>query len=301
MSTENNTQPAATASDQQKIDDLPHKVFVGNLAFKTTEDELKDFFTDVATVVKVNIITRGARSLGYGFVAFATAADCDAAVEKCHKKELDGREINVEVAKPKSDLYPKRERRPPAPRAPGRRPPPRRRSGRKRSTSPRQQDTEDGVVVSHGSAGDAEKKPEDSEEKKELTAKKKNKPKKAPRDPDAPRPPRPPRVHREPTGEPSKTTVFIANLPFSMDDTGLMDLFKEYKVKTAKVVIRRGTTRSKGFGFVDLETEEEQKRLLEAPAFEADGRMLSIKVALSEDRDLAETSEEPKKEEEEEV
>lgn len=47
------------------------------------------------------IIHRGTRSLGYGFVAFSTESDAQKAVEVCDKKQMDGREINVEVAKPK--------------------------------------------------------------------------------------------------------------------------------------------------------------------------------------------------------
>ncbi|KAI8049083.1 putative RNA-binding protein, partial [Syncephalis plumigaleata] len=76
------------------------KVFVGNIAFTTTEDELRNFFSPAGTVVQAKVITRGARSLGYGFVAFENLEQCEAAVAQLSKKELDGREINVEIAKP---------------------------------------------------------------------------------------------------------------------------------------------------------------------------------------------------------
>ncbi|RKP04827.1 putative RNA-binding protein, partial [Thamnocephalis sphaerospora] len=78
------------------------KVFVGNISFATTEDQLKEFFAPAGTVIQAKVITRGTRSLGYGFVAFEKAEQCDTAVEKLNKKELDGREINVEVAKPQT-------------------------------------------------------------------------------------------------------------------------------------------------------------------------------------------------------
>jgi len=250
------------------IDDFPHKVFAGNLAFKTTEEELKEFFSAAGTVTKVNIITRGTRSLGYGFVAFSSAAECEAAVEKCHKKDLGGREINVEVAKPKAELEAAKKERA-ATRA-GKAPRKRKRFAKKKDA--------DGEGAEK-KEGDAEK----SGDKPEGEKKKKRKPKKkTPKDPDAPKPE--PRPRRTPSGEPSKTTVFVANLPFSLDDAGLAAVFHEYKVKTAKVVTRRGTGRSKGFGFVDLEDESEQQRLLAAPVFTSEERELNIKVALSDEK-----------------
>jgi RNA recognition motif-containing protein len=85
------------------------------------------------------------------------------------------------------------------------------------------------------------------------------------------------------TGEPSKTVVFVANLPFSIDDDGLKDIFKDYNVSSAHVVRRRVGNRSKGFGFVELSDEEEQKKALEGlKDVQSEGRTLVIKVALSD-------------------
>jgi len=257
-------------------EEFPHKVFVGNLSFKTTKEELGSFFAEAGSVVQVNIITRGTRSLGYGFVAFSSQAECLVAVEKCHKKNLGGRDINVEVAKPKSELVAaKKERSAHAAADDDKKPrrPKRRFAKKKTDDAPKQKDTEDGVVVSHG-----DKNPEDK--KRRLRKKRAPRKPREPRDPDAPKPER---VRRVPTGEPSKTTVFVANLPFALDDAGLSEIFKEYKVKTAKVVRRRGSGRSKGFGFVEVENEDEQQRLL-ATTFVSEARELNIKVALSEDK-----------------
>jgi len=254
------------------IDDFPHKVFAGNLAFKTTEEELKEFFSAAGTVTKVNIITRGTRSLGYGFVAFSSAAECEAAVEKCHKKDLAGREINVEVAKPKAELDAAKKERAAA-RA-GKAPRRRKRFVKKKASG------EEGAEKKEGEAEKTEK-PEGEVKKKKRKPKKK-----APRDPDAPKPE--PRPRRAPSGEPSKTTVFVANLPFALDDAGLAAIFDGFKIKTAKVVTRRGTGRSKGFGFVELEDEAEQLRLLAIPTFTSEGRELNIKVALSDEKPVEE-------------
>jgi len=266
--TDNTTTTTTTANS---IDDFPHKVFAGNLAFKTTEDELKEFFSPAGTVTKVNIITRGTRSLGYGFVAFATAEECHVAVEKCHKKELGGREINVEVAKPKAELDAAKKER--AAARDGKAPRRRKRFVRKRKGKSDDEKKE-------GETATTDKSDTLSGEKK----KKKRKPKK--KDPNAPKPE--PKPRRAPTGEPSKTTVFVANLPFSLDDAALAGVFSEFKVKTAKVVTRRGTGRSKGFGFVELESEAEQQRLLAAPTFICQERELNIKVALSDERPIEE-------------
>ncbi|KAI8594257.1 RNA-binding region RNP-1, partial [Dissophora ornata] len=84
-------------------------------------------------------------------------------------------------------------------------------------------------------------------------------------------------------GPPSKNTVFVANLPFSMDDEGLNELFAAFKVVSAHVVRHRDSGRSKGFGFVELEDENEQQNVLEQMRnVESDGRELVIKIALSE-------------------
>lgn len=85
------------------------------------------------------------------------------------------------------------------------------------------------------------------------------------------------------SGEPSKTVVFVANLPFSIDDDGLKEIFKDYDVASAHVVRRRGGGRSKGFGFVTLANEEEQKKALDGlKSIVSEGRELVIKVALSD-------------------
>lgn len=53
---------------------------------------------------EATIIKHGRRSLGYGFVGFETAAEAEKARKELNKKELEGREVNVEVAKPKTHV-----------------------------------------------------------------------------------------------------------------------------------------------------------------------------------------------------
>jgi len=270
------TKPAA---DQPSALDHPNKVFAGNLSFKTTEDELKNFFAGAGTVVQASIITRGTRSLGYGFVAFSTPEECQAAVDTLHKHDLGGREINVEIAKPKSEIIAARKERQEGD-APSRGP-----RARGKPRAPRKKRPEDGPAAegkpaAEGAAGPAKKR----KPRKKKASK--------PVDPDAPKKERAPRPKREPTGEPSKTTIFVANLPFSLDDEGLKAVFKDYKVKTAKVILRRASGRSKGFGFVELEDEAEQQKVLAAAPYVSEERELNLKVALADERHAEEEKKE---------
>lgn len=265
--------------------DHPHKVFAGNLAFKTTEEELKSFFSTAGTVVQASVITRGTRSLGYGFVAFNSPEDCQSAVDKLHKKDLGGREINVELAKPKSELVAARkERRSSVPRRGFRR---FRGSGRPRFAR-KKNDDDKPAAGGADAAAEGEAKPAD-----DAAGARKRKPRKKfkkPVDPDAPK--RLPRPKRVPTGEPSKTTIFVANLPFSLDDEGLRAVFKDFNVKSAKVILRRASGRSKGFGFVELEDEAEQQKVLAGGPYTSQERELNLKIALADERHTEEEKKE---------
>lgn len=90
----------------------PNSVFVGNLSFATTTEELANLFSAVGKVygspstliitscsrrIATDIVRRGNRSLGYGFVTFATQAEAQQAAVLMNKKELRGRVINVEL------------------------------------------------------------------------------------------------------------------------------------------------------------------------------------------------------------
>lgn len=100
---------------------------------------------------------------------------------------------------------------------------------------------------------------------------------------------RKPRVRRgPPTGEPSKTLLFVANLPFSVNDESLRGIFDGFKVASAHVVTKKygpSEGRSKGFAFVDFEnTEEQQKALEQCQHKEVEGREIQLKVAIQEDK-----------------
>lgn len=111
------------------------------------------------------------------------------------------------------------------------------------------------------------------------------------------RKPRPPRPHRaageEPTGEPSKTMVFVANIGFDVNEEELSKLFTDagIKVNTARIVRRRWgkPRRSKGYGFVDVGSEEEQQKAIELlQGKEVGGRAIAVKVAVNSQKAEAE-------------
>ena len=84
------------------------KLYVGNLSFKTTSDELREHFSQAGTVESASVIEdrETDRSRGFGFVEMATAEDAQAAIEQFNGKELNGRNLTVNEAKPKTDRGP---------------------------------------------------------------------------------------------------------------------------------------------------------------------------------------------------
>jgi RNA recognition motif-containing protein len=281
----------------------------------------------------VNIIVRNNRSLGYGFVSYKTEAEAQKAVELMDKKELDGRTINVEVAKPKVAGGEPRKRRSrknirrgsarksaasgesegeatdndantPAD-ASGAATPRRRRirrrgpkkapkEGEAESTTeaaridqdgeepatdgvdqqksnrrrPRRRNNRKTSGNASGTEGAAAEAGEAS-----ATESKKDGRRNRRRGSKTPKP--------AAEGPLSKTTLFVANLPFKVDNEKLAAIFKDFSVKNAKVVTLRNG-RSKGFGFVEVKDEKEQGRVLqELQNVQVDGRELIIKVALA--------------------
>lgn len=86
--------------EQREGDIIPSKVFVGNLAFDTTQGELETLFSEAGRLVEVFIPSDRAtgRPRGFAFVEFADEAGVSAAIEKFDGKELKGRTIRVSKA-----------------------------------------------------------------------------------------------------------------------------------------------------------------------------------------------------------
>jgi RNA recognition motif-containing protein len=75
--------------------------------------------------------------------------------------------------------------------------------------------------------------------------------------------------------------IYVGNLPFSVDDAALEEIFKQYgAVDSAKVITDRDTGRSRGFGFVEMEDDEEANKAIEATnGLEVEGRTLAVNKA----------------------
>jgi cold-inducible RNA-binding protein len=87
---------------------MKNKLFVGNLAFEVTENDLNDTFAPHGTVTEANLMMDRAtnRSRGFGFVTMSSDEEAQKAIDGCNGKQLGGRAINVSVARPREERSP---------------------------------------------------------------------------------------------------------------------------------------------------------------------------------------------------
>ena len=80
-------------------------IYVGNLSFKTTEEQVQEVFSAYGQVERVSLITDRAtgRPRGFGFVEMTDDAEAKAAIEALNGTDLDGRALTVNEAKPKAE------------------------------------------------------------------------------------------------------------------------------------------------------------------------------------------------------
>lgn len=81
------------------------KLFVGNLSFNTTENDLQDAFAAYGTVMEANLMVdrMTGRPRGFGFVTMSTPEEAQKAIEEMNGKSLDGRELTVNIARPREE------------------------------------------------------------------------------------------------------------------------------------------------------------------------------------------------------
>jgi RNA recognition motif-containing protein len=81
------------------------KLFVGNLSFNTTENDLQDAFAAYGTVTEANLMMDRAtgRPRGFGFVTMSTPEEAQKAISGLNGKEVDGRALTVNLAKPREE------------------------------------------------------------------------------------------------------------------------------------------------------------------------------------------------------
>jgi cold-inducible RNA-binding protein len=81
------------------------KLFVGNLTFNTTENDLQDLFAAHGTVVEAKLMMERetGRPRGFGFVTMGTPQEAEAAIAALNGKSVDGRALTVNIAKPREE------------------------------------------------------------------------------------------------------------------------------------------------------------------------------------------------------
>lgn len=84
---------------------MESKLFIGSLSWGVNDDTLKEAFSQAGTVVSATVIIdrMSGRSKGFGFVEMATPEESQAAIDMWHEKELDGRKIIVNEARPREE------------------------------------------------------------------------------------------------------------------------------------------------------------------------------------------------------
>lgn len=84
---------------------MESKLYVGNLSYNTSEDDLRQLFSQAGEIKEVTLImdrdTR--RPKGFGFVEMVTQADAEKAIRMFNDHELDGRRMTVNIARPREE------------------------------------------------------------------------------------------------------------------------------------------------------------------------------------------------------
>ncbi len=84
---------------------MNNKLYVGNLAFETTEDELRTLFAGAGTISSVDLIKdrNTGRPKGFAFVEMSSRDEAQTAIEMFNGKALNERELTVNIAKPRKE------------------------------------------------------------------------------------------------------------------------------------------------------------------------------------------------------
>lgn len=278
------------------------RLYIGNLAYATTEGELKDFFKGyLVESVSIPKNPRTDRPVGYAFVDLSTPSEAERAIAELSGKEILERKVSVQLAR-KPESNEKTEgangeghegtRRRQSTRGRGRAG--RGRGGRARGD--RGEKKEEGAEGSTSPATEALKDITNETNNEHKAGKPHN---------------RSPRERRErgppADGIPSKTKVMVANLPYDLTEEKLKELFAAYQPSSAKIALRpiprfmikklqaRGEPRKgRGFGFVTLASEElQQKAVSEMNGKEIEGREIAVKVAIDSPDKTDEEANEP--------
>ncbi|RYP54648.1 hypothetical protein DL768_000584 [Monosporascus sp. mg162] len=283
------------------------RLYIGNLAYATTEGELKEFFKGyLVESVSIPKNPRTDRPVGYAFVDLSTPTEAERAIAELSGKDILERKVSVQLARTPQPAGEKPEAGANGEGAEGTR---RRSSGRGRgrgrgrtgragrggrSDGKEDAPTTEGAPDTNAVPANNEVLPLTDVTNKTNTddtqKKKENRPAR-----ERPARERPARERGPPAdGIPSKNKVMVANLPYDLTEDKLKELFEAYEPSSAKIALRpiprfmikklqaRGEPRKgRGFGFVTLASEEmQQKAVAEMNGREIEGREIAVKVAI---------------------
>jgi cold-inducible RNA-binding protein len=97
--------PAPIHQSRKSKENILKNIFVGNLSFGATEDAVRSVFEQYGTVDRVNLVTDRdtGQARGFAFVEMANSAEADRAIAELNGTELNGRALNVNEARPKTE------------------------------------------------------------------------------------------------------------------------------------------------------------------------------------------------------
>jgi len=270
-----------------------NRIWVGNLAYKSSEQDLKDAFAGLQ-ISDVSLPERFGRRQGYAFVTFDKAEDVEKAVTEINGKELLGREMRVQKATSGGPYTSENGEHGDAAGGETKKA----RSKPRKGTPRRTQDGgaevhETEVEPTQAAESDSTRTPrrrrvppkttdEGVSEEGDGSGERKKVARRA--------------IRKGPPedGTPSTTTIYVANIPFEYTDDKLKELFAAYNPTSAYIVPRqiprfvirklaeRGEARKgRGFGFVSFDEEASQKKAVEEMnGREVESRAISVKVAI---------------------
>ncbi|KAG7009554.1 ADP-ribosylation factor GTpase-activating protein GCS1 [Physcia stellaris] len=243
------------------------RLYIGNLAYATTEGDLKEFFTGYS-IESTSIPTnpRTTRPVGYAFVDLSTADEAQKAIGELSGKEVLERKVSVQLARKPETAAEKAEAA--ASGGEGRQA-----TGETPTNIPGQ--AAPLAETTNGAAPAAEQTAEGTTD-------------------DKTRAPRQRQRGPPEDGIPSKSKVMVANLPYDLSEDELKELFQAYNPLNAKIALRpiprfmvkkllarNEPRKGRGFGFVSLGSEElQQKAVAEMNGKEIRGREIAVKVAI---------------------
>lgn len=266
-----------------------NKIFIGNLSYKTTENDLRTLLGSIGNITAISMPVRRSyksgipRSQGIAFVSFSSGQDAQNAIEQCNQKELLNRRITVTHANPYQSKSSTRRQKPSKIKT--------------KKISKKSSDRQDfketakskknvSGVSTNGTTSGIQKQTdrgvsEGDTKHNQIRSSNRSRVKRAPKGPPA-------------DGVNSKTTVFVAGLSYDTDDVELIQWFSAYNPQSAYVALRplprylierlaaRGERRKgRGFGFVTFENEDMQNKAVEEMNDkEICGRRLTVKIAV---------------------